>query len=34
MDETVTISDMLNDLAAKVGETVAIKKFIRYQVGN
>lgn len=34
MDESVTVADMLNDLAAKVGETVVIKRFVRYQVGN
>jgi elongation factor Ts len=34
MDEKVTIEDLLNDLAAKVGEAVAIKRFIRFQVGN
>jgi elongation factor Ts len=34
MDEKNTVGDLLNDLAAKVGETVAIKRITRFQVGN
>ena len=34
MDEKNTVGDLLNDLAAKVGETVVIKRFIRFQIGN
>jgi len=34
MDESVTVADLLNDLAAKVGETVVVKRFVRFQVGN
>jgi elongation factor Ts len=34
MDESNTVGDLLNDLAVKVGETVAIKRITRFQVGN
>lgn len=33
-DEKVTIGEMLNTLAAKVGEHLTIRRFIRYQVGG
>lgn len=34
METKNTVGDLLNDLAAKVGETVAIKQFVRFQVGT
>ncbi len=33
-DNKVKIKDLVADLAAKIGEVVTIKRFIRYQVGN
>ena len=32
-DEKVKVRDLLADLAAKIGEVVTVKRFIRYQVG-
>ena len=33
-DPDVTISDLLNDLIAKIGENITIKRFVRYQIGE
>jgi elongation factor Ts len=30
----ITISDLLNDLIAKIGENITIKRFVRYQIGE
>ncbi|UCE55644.1 MAG: translation elongation factor Ts [Desulfobacterales bacterium] len=30
----ITISDFLNDLIAKIGENITIKRFVRYQIGE
>jgi len=30
----MTISDLLNDLIAKIGENITIKRFVRYQIGE
>ncbi len=33
-DTSLTIADVLNDLVAKIGETISIKRFTRYQIGG
>ncbi len=33
-DTRLTITDVLNDLVAKIGENISIKRFIRYQLGG
>jgi elongation factor Ts len=33
-DPDVNISDLLNDLIAKMGENITIKRFVRFQVGD
>ena len=33
-DDTKTIEDLLNDLLAKTGEKIIIRRFMRYQVGE
>jgi len=33
-DPDLTIADMRNDLAAKTGENILIKRFVRYEVGR
>lgn len=30
----ITISDLLNDIIAKIGENITIKRFVRYQIGE
>ncbi len=32
-DPNITISDLLNDVIAKIGENIRIKQFVRYQIG-
>jgi len=33
-DPDITISDLLNELIAKIGENISIKRFQRYQIGE
>ena len=33
-DDSMTIGDLLNDLLAKTGEKIVIRRFVRYQVGE
>ena len=33
-DPNITITDLLNELIAKIGENIVIKRFARYQVGE
>jgi elongation factor Ts len=33
-DPNVTITDVLNELIAKIGENISIKRFVRFQVGE
>jgi len=33
-DPDVNISDLLNDLIAKMGENITIKRFVRFQIGD
>jgi len=33
-DPNITIADLLNELVAKIGENIAIKRFARFQVGD
>ncbi|MCG2830875.1 MAG: hypothetical protein L6302_07475 [Desulfobacteraceae bacterium] len=30
----MSISDLLNDMIAKMGENITIKRFVRFQIGN
>jgi elongation factor Ts len=30
----ITIADLLNELIAKIGENISIKRFVRYQIGE
>ncbi|MFZ5570992.1 MAG: translation elongation factor Ts [Thermodesulfobacteriota bacterium] len=32
-DPNITISDLLNDVIAKIGENIRIKQFVRFQIG-
>ena len=33
-DTDMSISDLLNELIAKIGENISIKRFVRYQIGE
>ena len=33
-DPEISIADLMNDLIAKIGENITIKRFIRYQIGE
>lgn len=33
-DNTLTIADLLNEMIAKIGENIVVKRFVRYQVGE
>jgi elongation factor Ts len=33
-DPGVTIQDLLNELIAKIGENISIRRFTRYQIGE
>ncbi len=33
-DDSITIADLLNDLVAKMGEKILVRRFVRYQVGE
>jgi len=33
-DPDMTVNDLLNELIAKIGENITIKRFIRYQIGE
>ncbi|MGD9284789.1 MAG: translation elongation factor Ts [Desulfobacterales bacterium] len=33
-DNNISIADLLNDLIAKIGENISIKRFVRYQIGE
>jgi len=33
-DTEVSIADLLNELIAKIGENISIKRFVRYQIGE
>jgi elongation factor Ts len=30
----ITVADLLNELIAKIGENISIKRFTRYQIGE
>jgi elongation factor Ts len=30
----ITVADLLNELIAKIGENISIKRFVRYQIGE
>jgi len=30
----ITVGDLLNDLIAKIGENISIRRFVRFQVGD
>jgi elongation factor Ts len=33
-DPNITVSDLLNELIAKIGENISIKRFVRFQIGE
>ena len=33
-DPDITVSDLLNELIAKIGENITVKRFVRYQIGE
>ena len=33
-DPDITVADLLNELIAKIGESIAIKRFVRFQIGE
>ena len=33
-DPEISIADLINDLIAKIGENITIKRFVRYQIGE
>ena len=33
-DTDITIADLLNQMIAKIGENISIKRFVRYQIGE
>jgi len=33
-DPEISIADLMNDLIAKIGENITIKRFMRYQIGE
>ena len=30
----ITVADLLNELIAKIGENITVKRFVRFQVGE
>jgi elongation factor Ts len=30
----ITIADLLNELIAKIGENISVKRFVRFQIGE
>jgi elongation factor Ts len=33
-DPDLTIEDLLNEMIAKIGENITIKRFVRFQIGQ
>jgi len=33
-DTDISITDLLNQMIAKIGENISIKRFVRYQIGE
>ncbi len=33
-DPDISVADLLNELIAKIGENIAIKRFSRFQIGE
>jgi elongation factor Ts len=33
-DLDITITDLINELIAKIGENITIKRFVRYKIGD
>ncbi|MBW1995559.1 MAG: elongation factor Ts, partial [Deltaproteobacteria bacterium] len=33
-DPSITVADLLNEVIAKIGENISIKRFTRYQIGE
>ncbi|MGD9112971.1 MAG: translation elongation factor Ts, partial [Desulfobacterales bacterium] len=33
-DPDITVADLLNDLIAKIGENISVKRFVRFQTGE
>ena len=33
-DPEKTVADLLNEMIAKIGENISIKRFVRFQVGE
>ncbi|MGD8942504.1 MAG: elongation factor Ts, partial [Desulfobacterales bacterium] len=33
-DTNLSVADLLNELIAKIGENISIKRFVRYQIGE
>jgi len=33
-DTDISVADLLNELIAKIGENISIKRFVRYQIGE
>jgi elongation factor Ts len=33
-DTDISIADLLNQMIAKIGENISIKRFVRYQIGE
>jgi len=33
-DDKLTITDVINELIAKLGENISIRRFVRYQLGE
>jgi elongation factor Ts len=33
-DPDISVADLLNDMIAKIGENITIKRFVRFQIGE
>jgi elongation factor Ts len=33
-DPNITIADLLNNMIAKIGENITIRRFVRFQIGE
>jgi elongation factor Ts len=33
-DPDISVADLMNELIAKIGENITVKRFVRYQIGE
>ena len=33
-DPNITVADVINDVIAKIGENITVRRFVRFQIGE